>query len=46
MAIWKKDEQMYTAIQDLMRTYLMHDHTPNIEQQLRAFLSIRLLMDI
>ena len=35
MAIWKKDEQMYTAIQDLMRTYLMHDHTPNIEQQLR-----------
>ena len=35
MAIWRKDEQMYTAIQDLMRTYLMHDHTPNIEQQLR-----------
>ena len=35
MAIWRKDEQMYTDIQDLMRTYLMHDHTPNIEQQLR-----------
>lgn len=35
MAIWRKDEKMYTAIQDLMRTYLMHDHTPNIEQQLR-----------
>lgn len=26
---------MYTAIEDLMRVYLMHDHTPNIEQQLR-----------
>lgn len=35
MAIWRKDEQMYTAIQDLMRTYLMHDHTPNIEKQLK-----------
>ena len=35
MAIWRKDEKMYTAIEDLMRTYLMHDHTPNIEQQLR-----------
>ena len=34
MAIWRKDEQMYTDIQDLMRTYLMHDHTPNIEQQM------------
>ena len=35
MAIWRKDEQMYTAIQDLMRTYLMHDHTPNIDRQLK-----------
>lgn len=35
MAIWRKDEVMYTAIQDLMRAYLLHDHTPNIEQQLR-----------
>ncbi len=26
---------MYTAIEDLMRKYLMHDHTPSIEQQLR-----------
>lgn len=35
MAIWRKDEKMYTALMDLMRIYLMHDHTPNIEQQLR-----------
>ena len=35
MAIWRKDEKMYTAIEDLMRKYLMHDHTPSIEQQLR-----------
>ena len=35
MAIWRKDEKLYTALQDLMRTYLMHDHTPNIEQQLK-----------
>lgn len=35
MAIWRKDEVMYTALMDLMRAYLLHDHTPNIEQQLR-----------
>ena len=35
MAKWRKDEKMYTAIQDLMRTYLMHDHTPNIDRQLK-----------
>lgn len=35
MAIWRKDEKMYTALMDLMRIYLMHDHTPTIEQQLR-----------
>ena len=35
MAIWRKDEVMYTALMDLMRVYLLHDHTPNIEQQLR-----------
>lgn len=25
---------MFTALQDLMRTYLTHHHTPNIEKQL------------
>ena len=35
MAIWRKDEQMYTALMDLMRVYLMNDYTPSIEQQLR-----------
>lgn len=35
MAIWRKDEKMYTALLDLMRAYLMHDHTPNVEQLLR-----------
>ena len=35
MAIWRKDEKMYTALLDLMRSHLIHDHTPNIEQQLR-----------
>jgi hypothetical protein len=34
-AIWRKNEKLYTALQDLMRTYLMHDHTPNIEKQLK-----------
>lgn len=35
VTIWRKDEQKYTALMDLMRVYLMNDHTPNIEQQLR-----------
>ncbi len=35
MAIWRKDEKLYTALQDLMRIYLMHNHTPNIEQQMK-----------
>lgn len=35
MAIWRKDEKMYTALMDLMRVYLMNDYTPSIEQQLR-----------
>ena len=35
MAIWRKDEKMYTALMDSMRKYLMHDHTPNVDQQLR-----------
>lgn len=35
MAIWRKDEKLYTRLQDLMRTYLMHDHTPNIDKQLQ-----------
>ena len=35
MTIWRKDEKMYTALLDLMRMYLIHDYTPNIEQQLR-----------
>lgn len=35
MAIWRKDEKLYTALLDLMRTYLMHDHTPNIDRQLK-----------
>lgn len=26
---------MYTALNDLMRTYLLHDNTPNIEKQLK-----------
>ena len=35
MAIWRKDEKLYTALQDLMRTYLIHNHTPNIDRQLK-----------
>ncbi len=35
MAIWRKDEKMYTALLDLMRTYLMHDHTPNVDKRIR-----------
>ncbi len=34
-AIWRKDEKLYTALQDLMRTYLIHNHTPNIDRQLK-----------
>ena len=33
-AIWKQDERKYTALNDLMRTFLMNDNTPNVEQQL------------
>ncbi len=35
MAIWRKDEKMYTALLDLMRVYLMHDHTPNVDKRIR-----------
>ena len=35
MAILRKDEKMYTALLDLMRTYLIHDHTPNVDKRIR-----------
>lgn len=33
--IYKKDERMFTALNDLMRTYLTHHQTPNTDKQLK-----------
>ena len=35
MAKWRKDEKMYTTLIDLMRKYLSHYNTPNIDCQLK-----------
>ncbi|MBO5616651.1 MAG: hypothetical protein J5932_11135 [Prevotella sp.] len=34
-AIWKQNERQYTALNDLLRKYLLHSYTPNIERQLK-----------
>ena len=35
IAKWRKDEKMYTTLIDLMRKYLSHYNTPNIDCQLK-----------
>lgn len=35
MAKWRKDEKMYTTLIDLMRKYLSHYNTLNIDCQLK-----------